>query len=247
MPNKMNVKSESLIHGASSFFAGIGLIGLPGLRKFILIPLMINTVLFSLASWLLWHYLSTTVNSLLPSWLSWLAWLVLPIFMTSVLAIVYYAFTLFANIIAAPFYGQLAKGVEAHLKGELPAQQQTSSFLKEMLQMMGSELRKVTYYLLRATPLLLLSLIPGINVISLPLWLLFSAWFLTFEYAGYTFENHKILFNDQKQILNKSRISGMMFGGVSMLATTIPVVNLLAPAVAVAGATKMLYERGELD
>jgi len=112
--------------------------------------------------------------------------------------------------------------------------------------MLGSELRKVTYYLLRALPLLLLSIIPGVNVISLPLWLLFSAWFLTFEYGGYSFENHNILFKEQKRILNKYRVNSMTFGGISLLATTIPVINLFAPAIAVAGATKMFYERGEL-
>jgi len=243
----MQTDSKSLSHGISSFMAGINLIRQPGLRRFVIVPLLINVTLFSLASWLLWHYLSTAVDSMLPSWLSWLAWLILPIFMTSILAIVYYCFTLVANIIAAPFYGQLSKGVEAHLKGQPYVDTQSDSFIKEGLQMLGLELRKITYYLLRATPLLLLSIIPGVNVISLPLWLLFSAWFLTFEYGGYSFENHKILFNEQKRILNKSRVNSMTFGGISLLATTIPVINLFAPAIAVAGATKMFYERGELD
>ncbi|MBQ0721885.1 MAG: EI24 domain-containing protein, partial [Gammaproteobacteria bacterium] len=86
----------------------------------------------------------------------------------------------------------------------------------------------------------------GVNVITLPLWLLFSAWFLSFEYTGYAFENHGVLFNEQKRILKQSRANSLAFGGLSLLATTIPVVNLFAPAIAVAGATKMLYERGEL-
>ncbi|MEW4982338.1 MAG: sulfate transporter CysZ [Cycloclasticus sp.] len=243
----MNIESQSLTHGIRSFIAGINLIRLPGLRRFVIIPLLVNIALFSVASWLLWHYLSTAVDSMLPSWLSWLAWLIIPIFMTSVLAIVYYCFTLVANIIAAPFYGQLSKGVEAYLKGEPYVDMRSEHFLKEVFQMLGSELRKISYYLVRALPLLVLSVIPGVNVISLPLWLLFSAWFLTFEYAGYSFENHKVLFKEQKRILNQSQVNGMSFGGMSLLATVIPVVNLFAPAIAVAGATKMLYERGELD
>jgi len=111
----MKTDSKPLSHGINSFIAGINLIRQPGLRRFVIVPLLINVTLFSLASWFLWHYLSTAVDSMLPSWLSWLAWLILPIFMTSILAIVYYCFTLVANIIAAPFYGQLSKGVEAHL------------------------------------------------------------------------------------------------------------------------------------
>lgn len=243
----MKTDAKSLSHGIGCFIAGIHLIRQPNLRRFVIIPLLVNVVLFSFASWLLWHYLSTTVDEMLPSWLSWLAWLILPVFMMSILAVVYYSFTLVANIIAAPFYGQLAKGVEAQLKGQPYVDIESDSLLREVLQMLGLECRKLSYYLLRAIPLLILSIIPGVNVISLPLWLLFSAWFLTFEYGGYSFENHKILFNEQKRILNKSRLNSMTFGGISLLATMIPIVNLFAPAITVAGATKMFYERGELD
>ncbi|MBL4743750.1 MAG: sulfate transporter CysZ [Cycloclasticus sp.] len=241
------MKTNSLLHGAHCFFAGISLIFQPGLRRFVIVPLLINLVLFGLASWLLWHYLSTTVDSMLPSWLTWLAWLILPVFMLSVLTIVYYTFTLLANIIAAPFYGQLAKAVEARLRGLSSLDDEVTLTFKYALQMLSSELRKLCYYLLRAIPLLLLSLIPGLNVITLPLWMLFSAWFLTFEYTGYTFENHKILFAEQKRMINQSRFSSVIFGSCSLVATTIPVINLFAPAIAVAGSAKLLYERGDLD
>jgi CysZ protein len=242
----MKTTSPFFIHGIDCYMAGVRLIRQPGLRRFVIIPLVINMALFSIASWMLWLYLSTVVESMLPSWLSWLAWLILPVFMAAVMVVVYYAFTLVANIIASPFYGYLAKGVEGHLKGDPHLALETNFFSTETLAILGSELRKLVYYLVRAIPLLLLSLIPGVNVITLPLWLLFSAWFLSFEYAGYAFENHGVLFNEQKRILKQNRANSLAFGGLSLLATTIPIVNLFAPAVAVAGATKMLYERGEL-
>jgi len=242
----MKVEEKSLLHGARSFIAGVNLIRQPGLKRFVIIPLLINMGLFSGASWWLWVYLSSTVDAMLPSWLAWLTWLILPIFMLSILCVVYYSFTLLANIIAAPFYGQLAKAVEAKLKGHPMPEVDTGSLFKEVPNMLGSEVRKLFYYLVRAIPLLLLSLIPGLNIITLPLWLAFSAWFLTFEYTGYSFENHNILFDQQKRLLKKSRLNTMSFGGISLLATTIPVINLFAPAVAVAGATKMLVDRGEL-
>ncbi|MEO1962725.1 MAG: sulfate transporter CysZ [Cycloclasticus sp.] len=243
----MNNKSKSPLHGAGCFMAGFDLIRQPGLRRFVVIPLLINIVLFSGASWFLWEYLTSTVNGMLPSWLAWLSWLILPMFMLIVLSIVYYGFTLLANIIAAPFYGQLAKCVEAYLRGAPLSEVNTGSFLQDAPKLLGSEIRKLLYYLLRAVPLLLLSIVPGVNVISLPLWLIFSTWFLTFEYTGYTFENHQVLFNEQKRVLQKSRLSTMTFGGMNLLITSIPVVNFFAPAMAVAGATKMLFDQGELD
>jgi len=241
----MNTKSP--LHGIACFIAGFGLIRQRGLRRFILIPVVINTVLFSAAGWVLWNYLVTTADAMLPGWLAWLSWLILPIFISSVLLIVFYGFTLLANIIAAPFYGQLAKCVEAHLRGRPLDEVNSDSLFKEAGQMLLSELRKLAYYLLRAAPLLLLSLIPGVNVISIPLWLVFSAWFLAFEYTGYTFENHGILFDEQKKVLQKSRLSSMGFGAINLFMMTLPLINFFVPAMAVAGATKMLLEQGELD
>ncbi|MBQ0724199.1 MAG: sulfate transporter CysZ [Cycloclasticus sp.] len=242
----MKIKTSKLQGGAGYFIAGIHLVFHPSLRRYIVIPLLINTLLFSVASWVLWHYLMTTVDAMLPSWLDWLAWLILPVFIISLLSVVYYGFTIVANIIAAPFYGLLAKAVEAHLKGETPATASNSSMIKEAISITLSELRKLWYYLVRATPLLLLSFVPGINVFSLPVWLLFSAWFLSFEYAGYAFENHAILFEQQKQVLRRSRWTSLSFGGCSLLATMVPVVNFLVPAISVAGATKMLIDRGDV-
>ena len=242
----MKIQASKLHGGVGYFMAGIHLVFHPSLRRYIVIPLLINTLLFSAASWVLWHYLMTTVDAMLPSWLDWLAWLILPVFIVSLLTLVYYGFTIVANIIAAPFYAHLAKAVEAHLKGKAAVTTTSNSMIKEAISITLSELRKLWYYLLRATPLLLLSFIPGINLISLPVWLLFSAWFLSFEYAGYAFENHAILFEQQKQVLGRSRWTSLSFGGCSLLATMVPLVNMMVPAISVAGATKMLIDRGDI-
>jgi len=243
----MQIKNNSLAHGIHCFVAGCELIRLPRIRRFVIFPLILNTVLFSFGSWLLWNYLSSTVDSLLPSWLAWLAWLIVPVFIMIAVSIVYFGFTLLSNVIAAPFYGQLAKEVEMYLNSDASEQSANGSFMADMLPMIGSELRKLGYYLVRAVPLLILSLIPGVNVITLPIWVVFSAWFLTFEYSGYGLENHNVLFKQQKKIINQSQMSCMAFGACSLLATSIPIVNLLVPAVSVAGATKLLLERDGVD
>lgn len=243
----MSISENKYTFGIHCFIAGIALIKTPSVRRFVIFPILLNIVLFSFASWLLWEYALSFLDDLLPSWLEWLAVVLMPIFALSLLTIVYFSFTLVANIIAAPFYGLLAENIALHLSGKEPKNISSAPFFKEALSSILSEIRKVSYYLIRAMPLLILSFIPGINVVALPLWLLFSAWFLTFEYSGYALENQHKLFAEQKTIIKKDRLSALTFGGLSLLATTIPVVNLFAPAVAVAGATKMLYQRGELN
>ena len=228
--------------GLRNYFSGIALIFKPGVRRFVWIPFFINLLLFTLASWLLWTYMSSMLDGLLPTWLDWLSWLLMPLFSIITLLLVYLSFSLLANIIAAPFYVYLARGVERHLGGELKEQSNNNSLIKEALSIIGLELRKLGYYLVRAIPLLLLSIIPGVNIISLPLWLLFSAWFLTFEYMGYFFENHQVAFKGQKTHMESDRFNHIVFGSISLFAVSVPVFNLFSPAIGVAGATKMLVE-----
>ena len=59
---------------------------------------------------------------------------------------VFYTFSLVANIISAPFNGLLAEKVEVHLGGRLP--EQTSDWrklLREFIPVMANELRKLLY------------------------------------------------------------------------------------------------------
>lgn len=232
---------EYRMHSVNCFFSGLNLIFRPGIRRYVFIPLFINTLLFSLATWLLWAFLSSALGSLLPSWLDWLSWLLIPVFSIITLSLVYFCFTLLANIIAAPFYVHLSRRVEEHLRGEEAVL--NSLQVQGAFKVIGSELRKILYYLIRALPLLLLSMIPGVNVVALPLWLLFSAWFLTFEYTGYYHENHGVLFQEQKRFMNRDKVSHLSFGLLSLFAISIPVLNLFSPAIAVAGATKMLVDK----
>lgn len=102
--------------GLTCFFSGVRLILQPSLRRFIFLPLLINSILFTLAGWFLWVYLSALIDDFLPNWF---AWLVIPIIALSMVSAVYFFFTLVANMIAAPFYAQLSKAVENHLRGEL--------------------------------------------------------------------------------------------------------------------------------
>lgn len=67
---------SDLIKGMHYLFAGFGLITKPGLKRYVIIPLIINIVLFSLLFLVLRHYMSelnTWVAGYLPRWLEWLS------------------------------------------------------------------------------------------------------------------------------------------------------------------------------
>ncbi len=110
------------IRGGGYLFRGFGMLMVPGLRQFVLVPMLINILLFALAIYLLVTQFSLWMEQLLawvPAWLSFIDWLIWPIFAILVLASVYFSFGLVANFIAAPFNGFLAERVEQRLRGEV--------------------------------------------------------------------------------------------------------------------------------
>jgi CysZ protein len=212
-----------------------------------LIPLLINILIFSLLIWLGVDQFEVLMNRFLPAdggWLAWLRWLLWPLFALALVLVVFYTFTVIANLLAAPFNGMLAEQVERYLGGEMPNQSGGfKQIVKDFLPSLASELRKMGYFLLRAIPLLILFLIPGLNIAAPFLWLLFSAWFLALEYGDYPMANHGLSFAEQRQRLRQTRFTALAFGGGLTLLMMVPILNFVAMPAAVAGATVFWKER----
>jgi len=212
----------------------------PGLRRYLLAPVAINIVVFVIIGWIGFSQFDSLLNTFLPesSWLSFLRWLLWPLFALSVLLITFYTFTAVANLIAAPFNSLLSAKVEEILTGNKPPESRRT-LQQLILPTIQSELRKLGYFLLRAIPLLLLFVIPGINLLAPFLWLLFSAWFLAIEYADYPLGNHGLDFRSQHDRLKQTRLAALGFGGGVTLLMMIPILNFAAMPAAVVGATRL--------
>lgn len=240
--------SSKLLSGGSSLIRGFALITRPGIRPYVIIPLLINMLLFAAVITLGAHWLGDLIDSFLPSWLSWLSWLLWPLFAIIALGLVFFSFSIVANLIGAPFNGMLAAAVEKHLTGHPPTNP-PGRFLDELRSALMSELRKLLYFLKWALPILLLFLIPGLQMVAPLLWFLFGAWMLAIEYADYPMGNQGLDFPAQRRILASQRPASFGFGASAMLLTLIPVLNFIAMPVAVAGATAWWVEqlRGSAD
>lgn len=231
--------------GAGYFLSGLKLITQRGIRRYVLIPLFINIILFgglivvginqfeALLHWLL---------PTLPDWLQWLDWLLWIFFALATLLIAFYTFTLVANLISAPFNGYLASAVERHLTGREPVSA-PSGGLRGALAETGATLRqeagKLFYLASRSLPVLILFVIPVINLAAPVIWLLLSAWMLALEYMDFPMGNHGIRFAATRKRLARKRMLTLGFGSAAMMGTLIPLFNLIVIPVAVAGATAM--------
>ena len=234
---------NSFTRGAGYVLTGLRWLPRAGLRGFVAIPLLINTLLFGGGIWLAasqFQRLDQAVRGWLPDWLAWLHWLLWLLFVLTVLVVIFYAFSLVANLIAAPFNGLLAERVEKmiHTDGRVPPPPAEFSW-RELLFTPLAELRKLLYFIGWAIPVVVVSFVPAANMVAPVLWVISTSWMLALEYADYPLGNRGLNLQAQRQLLRQHWLLALGFGGMALLLTLIPVLNFLAMPAAVVGATLM--------
>ncbi|MGY8815202.1 MAG: sulfate transporter CysZ [Gammaproteobacteria bacterium] len=240
---------SDIISGIYFSLSGFKLVIKPGIRIFLLVPLLINSLLFSIII----IYGSVQIGELVDAieqqwqWLSWIGWLLWPLFLIIVLTLVFFCFSVVANLIAAPFNGQLSEAVEQYLNNQsgISNQNHNSSGLSFNLILSGiiNEIQKFLYIMVRTIPLLILFVVPVLQVAAPIIWIIFAAWIMALEYLDYPLGNHGMEFVEVREQVSINRKVSIGFGlGISFL-TIIPIVNFIVMPVAVAGATKLYINK----
>lgn len=228
--------------GARYLLSGFQLIGQPGLRPFVLIPLLINILLFTGAIWYGTSAFEGYIESLLPDWLMWLEWLLWPLFALAFMVIVFYSFTLIANLIASPFNGLLAEKVQLKISSISIPESNWNDIAKSIIPSVLVEIKKLVYFVMWSIPFLILFFIPVINIAAPFLWMAFSAWMLSLEYTDFSANNNQTFFPQLRQKFKTRRFLALGFGSMTLVCTMIPGLNFVVIPVAVAGATKLWLE-----
>lgn len=235
-------KSNNPVYAVDCFLQGLKLLGKAELRKYLLVPIAINFILYSVAFALGYYYISDLIAHFIPSWLSWLEWLIWPLFFISFSVVGFFSFTILANLIASPFYSQLSAKTVEILSGQANTIEEQA-----LSKVIWSEVTRLIYLLSRMLPLLLLFIIPVINLIAPFLWALFGAWGIGLEFMAYPLENQGLLFKQQKEDAKNRRIGVLSFGGLTVIGLSIPVINLIVAPAAVIGATVYFYGLSEKE
>ncbi|GAL19780.1 sulfate transporter CysZ-type [Vibrio maritimus] len=229
--------------GFGYFMQGFQIAFTPGIRRYVLLPLLANIILVGSAMYYLFSNLNAWIEGwlgYLPEFLSWLSYILWPLLALTILATFSYFFSTLANFIAAPFNGLLAEKVEEQLTGNKVNDEGLMSVVKDVPRIMAREWRKLLYTLPKAIGLFLLLLIPAIGQTIGPFaWFIFTAWMLAIQYCDYPFDNHKIPFNDMRLSLKQKQGKAYSFGMLVSLFTAIPILNLFIVPVSVCGATAM--------
>ena len=245
-----NQKKQAIADsGMGYFFKGFELIQLKGIRRFVLIPLLINLLFFSTAFYFIFtelEYYMAILTGWLPSWLNWLSSVLWPLAVITILIVFSFIFSTGANWLAAPFNGLLSEKIELLLLKEkvkdnaleeLTVNGGMMDIVKDIPRTLDRELQKLTYYLPRAIGFFILLWI--LPVIGQVMWFLFVAWMMAVQYKDYPFDNHKIPFSVMKQTIQQQKSLSYSFGVSVTVFSMLPLVNLIVMPVAICGATAL--------
>ena len=241
------VQEIALLRGSGYLREGWQRIRQPGLRRFVVIPLAVNLLLFAaLVSWGIrqFNYWMDRLMPHLPEWAGFVEWLLWPLFALVVLLVLFFGFSIVANLIASPFYGFLAEKIAEQERGLVSPATGWHEILMMVPRSLGRELRKIVYYLPRLTGLLLLTLIPVVNLLASPLLLLFGVWMMAVQYIDYQADNDQVGFPDMLRWMQTRRALSLGFGAPVYVGLLIPLVNLLVMPAAVAGSTLLWVREG---
>jgi CysZ protein len=225
---------------------GAKLLKQPTLRHFVLIPLLVNILIFGGLIWYGLSYLDALMDDWLdkiPDWLDFISWIIWPVIGLTVSLVTGYLFTAVALIIASPFNALLAEKAEELVTGKpVDSLEGLGAALMAMPRGILRELSKLLYYVPMAVFVLILSFIPVLSLVAPVLWFLLGAWMMSIQFVDYPMDNHQLSFGDVKEAVRSRRLSSMGFGGVVALCAGIPIINFFVVPAAVVGATLLWCE-----
>ena len=226
------------MNGLACSREGFALIRKPGIRRYVIIPTVINIlvlaafVAFSVKEFERWV---ASITNMLPDWLSFLSWAIYLVGLIVVAFLLLYSFMIVANLIASPFNAVLSSKIEETLT---PGHVHPESGLYSMIVgAVAREISKLLYVLPRLLLLMLLSIIPFLNTLAPLLWVLFGGWMVAIQYCDYGADNNQVSFRVLRERMALHKLSAVSFGVPINIMLAIPLVNLFLLPIAVAGGT----------
>lgn len=235
------------LSGPAWLLRGFRLLLRPGIRGFMLIPLLGNVLLFSLAALAAFYGLDAAFDRWLPEAAGWLRWFLYPLAAVLLLVIAFFSATIVGNLLMAPFNGLLADRVERALTGTSPSQDAGERWTATMRRALKDEARKLGYIVPRLLGVFVLGLIPFVGVLAVPLGFVLGAWLLALEFAGNPLGNWGYAFKDQRAWLRARPGRFFGFGFAAMGCALVPVLNFALIPAGIAGMTAMCLELRRAD
>jgi CysZ protein len=222
------------------FILGFSQLLTPGLKRFIVMPIAFNVVLFMGLFYFSYYYLIPYAYHYvdkLPAWLSFLSGVLLVVFIIAFILLFLAMFTVMFNVIASPFNGLLAEKVQVILyKKPIPS----ITFTVMAIRVLKRQGKFLKYFLPRFLGMCILFFIPFIQPVFPIIWFLFTAWMISMQFQDLPLDNNLINFDEMQRMIKANKMRSLGFGSAINVAGFIPFINILSMPAAVIGST-MLY------
>ncbi len=211
----------------------------PELRRYVIIPLIFNILVFGGLYWLSGSWIAGWITAATADWALSGFWSFLngalhflvdaAVILVWILLLGLFAsvFSIGVQLIAAPFMGFLAEKVDIQVTGH---PMNDESIPAMIVRTFKRELRKTWYWLWRAVLILfvvgVVYFIPVINVFASAIWFLWSGWLLGMQYIDFGADNRQVPFEVMLERLKEKRWLVLTFGAIVMALTMNPLVNL---------------------
>lgn len=128
--------------------------------------------------------------------------------------------------LSAPFMSPVSEKIEAHITGQTAHSHRNTSFKAQLWRGIRLNLRNLVMELLLSIPILLLSFIPLVNVLTTILLFLLQAYYAGFGNMDYTLERH-LKYTESLQFVRERRGIAIGNGIVFMLCLIVPVIGVI--------------------
>ncbi len=220
----------------------------PRLWTYAVIPVGVNTLLYSLLLWFVANHFSGWLDQIVPRGDAWY-WALLTYVAGALLAglivlAVVYTFTIVGNLLLAPFNDLLSEKVEWVYSGSrLEEPFSFAALARDTVRSVRAELGRLALFGTGFLLLLALNLFPPMGTavygVAAPVYTLF---FLGWAYRDYSMGRWHFPFAAQRRLAFGNLLTFLGFGAGAGLLLLVPLLNLLAIPVCVAGATLLFCD-----
>jgi CysZ protein len=221
---------QNIFKGIKAYAGTFKLIRSLGLWKYFAVPILISLATASLIGVSAWGWSDNLANSIDTLWIwEWGAQgfhaigEVLGGIIILIIGLVVYKHIVMA--LSAPFMSPVSAAIERHFLGEQNTHRDTSN-ASQLWRGVRVNVRNLSMELLITIPLLILSLVPVLNIITTVLIFLVQAYYAGFGNMDYTLERH-YGYSESIQFVKKNKGVAIGNGIIFIIMLIIPVIGVI--------------------
>ena len=248
----MSRPAEAVLKPVAGFARGVRypfgaarfLLRRPSLLRYLVIPFLINLLVFSVTVYFGFNLFQDLLSTYAPGTDVWygllfyyLAWIV-ALILTAVL--VFFTFTVIGNLIASPFNEVLSERAEQLISGRQQTNTESGQFWRDARRSLVVELKKMSFFVVGMLLLFSLNLLPGIGALLYALLApLLTLFFLVVEYLAFVLMRKQMSFAEQRRYVVRRPMLMAGFGCGVFCLLAIPFLQFFCIPLAVVGATQL--------